>query len=340
MKPTTKPARNAFSLLELILALGLSVVIFSAIAGSIHVFMTTLTVQQKEIEQHLVARNLMAMIGNDIRAALQYKPIDVTGVENLAASQLLVAGFSTGEEGGEDGEISEEEGARQLEQLIQLEESGVFEDLEETEGDGESAGADSDELSASEAALADCANCRPTLVGDETSLTVDISRLPRLDQYNPLVVSDTEEVQLPSDLKAISYFIGRPSTGQGSNSNSLFSDQVNQMGGLYRRNIDRAVANFTGENGIMEEADSYADLISPEVVELTFRYFDGEQWNTEWDNVERNGFPLAVEIVLTLDPNRVNSDNPNSYNGFDPITMKRYRSVVNLPVSEIIEPEE
>ena len=213
-------------------------------------------------------------------------------------------------------------------------ELGALAEGEEEEED------DPNELTEEEAALADCADCRPTLIGEVNSLTVDISRLPRLDEYNPLVVANAEEVQLPSDLKAISYFVGRPAGGQESGRNSLFSDRVNELGGLYRRNIDRAIANYSGEDGIMADADSYADLVSPEVVELTFRYFDGEQWNTEWDNVERNGFPLAVEIVLTLDPNRINSDNPNSYNGFDPTTMKRYRSVVNLPVSEIIEEEE
>lgn len=315
-----RSSRRAFSLLELILALALTVVIFSAIAASFHVFLKTVTEQQREIEQHQVARNVMAIIGNDIRAALQYKPVDVTGVENLAASELLVAGIIGGES---------------AEDIIAIDALGA----PEAEEDVSDVSGGSDELTEEEIALADCVDCRPTLIGTETALTVDVSRLPRLDEYNPLVASNSEEVQLPSDLKAISYFIGRPSAGDNSGRNSLFSDQVNELGGLYRRNIDRAVANYAGEEGIMDFADSYADLISPEVVELTFRYFDGEQWNTEWDNFERGGFPLAVEIVVTMDPNRLNSDDPDSYSGFDPNTMQRYRSVVNLPVSEIIEPE-
>lgn len=319
--------RKAFSLLELILALALTAVIFSAIAASFHVFLKTLTEQQREIEQRQIARNVMAMIGNDIRAALQYKPIDVTGVENLAASQeLLVGGIFDGES---DEDIDANDALEALEAL----------EAEDDEPEDSDESDESDELTEEEAALADCVDCRPTLIGTGTSLTVDVSRLPRLDEYNPLVVSNSEEVQLPSDLKAISYFIGRPLAGDDSGRNSLFSDQVNELGGLYRRNIDRAVANFAGEEGVMDFADSYADLVSPEVVELTFRYFDGEQWNTEWDNFERGGFPLAVEIVVTLDPSRINSDDPDSYNGFDPNTMQRYRSVVNLPVSEIIEPE-
>ena len=315
-----RSSRRAFSLLELILALALTVGIFSAIAASFHVFLKTVTEQQREIEQHQVARNVMAIIGNDIRAALQYKPVDVTGVENLAASELLVAGIIGGES---------------AEDIIAIDALGAS----EAEEDVSDVSDGSDELTEEEIALADCVDCRPTLIGTETALTVDVSRLPRLDEYNPLVASNSEEVQLPSDLKAISYFIGRPSAGDNSGRNSLFSDQVNELGGLYRRNIDRAVANYAGEEGIMDFADSYADLISPEVVELTFRYFDGEQWNTEWDNFERGGFPLAVEIVVTMDPNRLNSDDPDSYSGFDPNTMQRYRSVVNLPVSEIIEPE-
>ena len=315
-----RSSRRAFSLLELILALALTVGIFSAIAASFHVFLKTVTEQQREIEQHQVARNVMAIIGNDIRAALQYKPVDVTGVENLAASDLLVAGIIGGES---------------AEDIIAIDALGA----PEAEEDVSDVSGGSDELTEEEIALADCVDCRPTLIGTETALTVDVSRLPRLDEYNPLVASNSEEVQLPSDLKAISYFIGRPSAGDNSGRNSLFSDQVNELGGLYRRNIDRAVANYAGEEGIMDFADSYADLISPEVVELTFRYFDGEQWNTEWDNFERGGFPLAVEIVVTMDPNRLNSDDPDSYSGFDPNTMQRYRSVVNLPVSEIIEPE-
>ena len=315
-----RSSRRAFSLLELILALALTVVIFSAIAASFHVFLKTVTEQQREIEQHQVARNVMAIIGNDIRAALQYKPVDVTGVENLAASELLVAGIIGGES---------------AEDIIAIDALGA----PEAEEDVSDVSGGSDELAEEEIALADCVDCRPTLIGTETALTVDVSHLPRLDEYNPLVASNSEEVQLPSDLKAISYFIGRPSAGDNSGRNSLFSDQVNELGGLYRRNIDRAVANYAGEEGIMDFADSYADLISPEVVELTFRYFDGEQWNTEWDNFERGGFPLAVEIVVTMDPNRLNSDDPDSYSGFDPNTMQRYRSVVNLPVSEIIEPE-
>ena len=324
--------RKAFSLLELILALALTAVIFSAIAASFHVFLKTLTEQQREIEQRQIARNVMAMIGSDIRAALQYKPIDVTGVENLAASELLVAGIIGGES-AEDIIAIDALGAPEAE-----------EDVSDVSGGSSSSGGLGssgvlDELTEGEIALADCVDCRPTLIGTETSLTVDVSRLPRLDEYNPLVVSNSEEVQLPSDLKAISYFIGRPLAGDDSGRNSLFSDQVNELGGLYRRNIDRAVANYAGEEGITDFADSYADLVSPEVVELTFRYFDGEQWNTEWDNFERGGFPLAVEIVVTLDPSRINSDDPDSYNGFDPNTMQRYRSVVNLPVSEIIEPE-
>lgn len=41
---------------------------------------------------------------------------------------------------------------------------------------------------------------------------------------------------------------------------------------------------------------------APEVVDCRFRYSDGSQWFDSWDSIERNGLPLAVEAVLQLMP--------------------------------------
>lgn len=43
------------------------------------------------------------------------------------------------------------------------------------------------------------------------------------------------------------------------------------------------------------------ELISTQVEELQFRYYDGEAWQESWDWLEAgNSLPLAVSIVLTL----------------------------------------
>lgn len=305
--------QSGFTLLELILALGISLVIIGAIASSIYVSVSTLTLHQKEIEQKQVGRNIIAMVSSDLRAALQYKPVDVSGLENLAVSQAMVAGITpTGDEDAGDADAGD--------------------DRDETEAPagGNDAG--------TEAPMdpEDCVSCRPTLIGTDRVLMIDISRLPRMDEYNPLVAMRIEP-QLPSDVKGVSYFIGEPNRESGSTGrNNLFSDEVSQLGGLYRRQIDRAVAAFAGEEGAVSNVDDYTELLAPEVSEIRFRYFDGTDWQLEWDSVDQDGFPLAIEVIVVIDPERVKStDGDYQYGGFDPNSMQQIRQVIHLPIAEM-----
>ena len=147
------PARYGFSLLEVILALALSVVIVSAIGYSVHLYMLTLTRQQSDIERKQVARSIVMMIHNDLRGAIQYKPQDYSGLENLYES--LVPDVLAMAMGGEEEESEEEK--------------------EEASGE--------DESSAEE----DMSTSRPTMIGNSGAIVIDVSRLPRVDEYNPLI---------------------------------------------------------------------------------------------------------------------------------------------------------
>ena len=41
---------------------------------------------------------------------------------------------------------------------------------------------------------------------------------------------------------------------------------------------------------------------APEIVEIRFRYSDGANWQDSWDSLEKNGLPVAVEVVMKLMP--------------------------------------
>ncbi len=89
--------RNAgFTLLEVLLALSLSVLVIAAIASAIHLNVSVLQRQQVNIEQAQVARNVLMIISGDLRAAFQYKPADVTGLDELSVSQAQIAGIASG----------------------------------------------------------------------------------------------------------------------------------------------------------------------------------------------------------------------------------------------------
>jgi len=289
--------QSGYSLLELILAMALMVIIMSGIAGAINVYMVQVAKQQARVERELVSRNALTMIANDVRAAVQYKATDFGGINSLFESITLANGVATGE-------ISEEEVA----------------DLEES---------DEENLVLDEEAV----SFRPSFVGTRQALTLDISRLPRLDQYNPLlVVRESEEQTTISDIKSVAYFFSSQTGG--------FDPQVVQRenevpGGMYRREIDRAVSNFIGESTSQITPDEFSELVASEVAEIGFRYFDGQNWFDAWDSEEEGGFPTAVQISLIVDPQRTATGSTEyQYTGFDSRLMERHQLTVFLPTAE------
>jgi len=88
MDPRNKPGRCGYSLLELILAMALMVVVMSGIASAINLYMVQLAKQQARVERELVSRNALRMMGNDIRAAVQYKATDFGGLNTLLRDQV------------------------------------------------------------------------------------------------------------------------------------------------------------------------------------------------------------------------------------------------------------
>lgn len=291
------PQRRGYTLLELILSLGLSIVVLLIIGMAIQLYLFALTEQQRFIERKQVARGILEMIANDLRAAIQYKAEDYSDLENLVQTQALQINQAMSL-GGEEGE--EEEAEEEAPPIVD-EENVDF---------------------------------RPTFLGTEQYILLDVSRLPRLDEYNPLVANFDADVQTPSDVKSLAYFI---SLTEGGNQSEVEFAGTNAPGGLYRRSIDRAVAAYRGDTSIIQEPDEFTKLVAGEIAQLQFRYFDGEEWQTEWDSVERNGFPPAVEITLVLDPARASAGSNYAYGGFNQDTMETFRTVVHLPAAEIME---
>jgi len=294
------PTRSGYTLMELLLALGLSVVVVLAIGLAIQIYMVSLTKQQARIERKQIVRSIFAMIGNDLRAGVEYKPADYSGL----VSQLSdLPGLSqTAEEEFE--ELEEPEESEEVEAVI-VEEEVAF---------------------------------RPTLLGSQSVVMIDISRLPRLDQYNPLVAAADLETQTPSDIKSLAYFV---SLNKGGIEEQLDFAESRAEGGLYRREIDRSVANYMGDYQLLSEADQYTRLVAHEIAEIGFRYYDGEEWQSEWDSAEAGGFPSAIEITIVIDPERsAASSQSYSYAGPDEETAEFYRYVVHLPMTDLPSSEE
>ena len=305
--------RHGFTLLELLLALALTIIVISTIATAIQVNLFSLARAQSAIERKQIARSVLAMIGNDIRAAVQFRAVDFAGLEQVLQSQQMAAGIVP----LEDGEISEEDVAVP-EVTASFEGEGVEEEEEEeVEADDWSIG----------------------LIGESNYIWLDISRLPRIDQYHPLIQTAQDAVTTGSDIKQVLYYVAQ---GTGKNQSDILqstsSDRSSrsQMG-LFRDEIDRAVVFYQGGLDPATPQD-YSQLVATEIVEISFRYFDGSDWQTQWDSSEENGFPTAVEINIVVDSTpQANFDGSGVQDGG---RYERYRSVVHLPLAEIDDSEE
>ncbi len=324
----TAGARPAFTLLELLLALALTVVVISTIATAIQVNLFSLTRAQANIERKQIARSVMAMIGNDIRAAVQFRAADFSGLEEVLLSQQMIAGIQpTDISSASADELSPD--SITVDAIQSAVEAQQAQSQTQSQPDTEEF-TSSDDVSDEEEV-----DWSVGLVGDANFIMLDISRLPRIDQYHPLIQTAQDAVTTGSDIKQVVYYVAAVGGQTGANNVLVDESNVNRRG-LFRDEIDRAVAFYQGGTNPGTPKD-YSQLIATEVVQIQFRYFDGTDWQSQWDSTENAGFPSAVEINIVVDTSPL-ADPTNAYQNDG--RFENYRSVVHLPLAEIEEEED
>lgn len=330
-----KRDRSGYTLLELILAMGLAILVLVSIGMAINLYLVMLTQQQANIERQQVARNILAMVSSDLRSAIQYKAADVSGLENLSASQSLIQGLLGSAGGDAASAMSGLAGGGTGTGGGTPTGGGVPTGGGTPSGGGQTGGATGGTTESTE--TEDTAAYRPLIIGSQNQLTIDVSRLPRIDQYNAFMLGLMDPTSSrPSDVKSISYFL---SSAPPVAASMEFDQQAVQQGGLYRRQIDRAVASYRGETSAPGVPDEYSKLLAPEIVGLEFRYFDGSGWVNEWDSDEVQYFPTAIEVVLTIDASRLQTRNGGRNQPVDIRQqlsgIQQFRTVVHLPAAEV-----
>ena len=335
--------RGAFTLIEVMLAVMLSAFVIAGIAAATHLHLTVLKRQQVMIERSQIARNILNMIKADLRAAVQYKPADVTGLDALTVSQAAIAGIAM------DADMSETD-------LSQVDPSamdpGALGGGAPTSGGGGGASMGGQSGSPDATAEEEPAGApdgissgstpilRPGIYGTGTELMIDISRLPRIDQYDPVATGAVpgEAFSLPTDIKTVAYFLSGESLESMSTQVGI---EPGAKGGLYRRQLDRAVAAYSADTAGALAALGNTKLIAHEVVAVEFRYHDGDEWRSEWNSESEGGFPAAIEVTIVVDNQRSLSDEVDySVRNNGQVQGQAYRTVVNLPVAEILSDEE
>lgn len=86
---------KGYTLLELLLALSLTGLVIALIFGTINVYVFQAAKQQERLEQELVSRSVLKIMASDIRAALESRPIQHSGINAFLESASLAKGVAS-----------------------------------------------------------------------------------------------------------------------------------------------------------------------------------------------------------------------------------------------------
>ena len=319
--------QRGFTLLEVLLALGLGGVVIIAVGTAVYVHMHAFDAGRSDVEEAQLARALLTRIAADIRGAVPYDPVQAdkllpkTSTGQAVSTAASQAGVSTSDVSKAASQAGVDINAS----------SG-------TSSDGTSSG-DTGSSDSQNLASSTVVPTIPGIYGNSSILKVDVSRLPRLDQYDAFLVqtADSPQFDLLSDVKNVTYYVNTPA-GPGAMGTSGNRDANS---GLVRRELDRAVAAWANQQGGLDEMQADPPPMAPEVAEIAFRYFDGVNnlWVDEWYTDQNGGLPTAIEVAIAIIPAAAQRARTTSWlGGLSPQTsncdqVHWYSIVVYLPGS-------
>lgn len=313
-----KRLAGGFTLLELVLTLAMSVVLMVLIGGAVQFYGRDMNLRDMDLRQTQLAAALIQMIENDLRSCVFGEPTDMQPLETLLASTS----------GSEIVDSEEDLSAAGIES----DDAGLTD---------ESSGAD---LLTSTTVLQS-----PGMIGDSTSIQIDLSRLPRLEEYQVLfdaTIGNLEDI--PSDLKTVTYYVqaagtiagvqdqlegvtNQATSGTASTLPSSGSVAVGSVaGGLVRRALDRSGTVYATQISGLTALSQSGDLLAPEVTAITFEYFDGTNWLTYWNSDEFGQLPFAVRVRISM--NDVSSIEDNA--------VRQFSHVVQIPLARPAETDD
>lgn len=314
--------RRGFTLLEVLLTLSLAVVLMSLVGGALQFYARDMNIRDLDIRQTQLAASVMQMIEDDLRATLHTEPVDTAPLAELLAATATATGgggdpaaAAAGAAGGED-----------------LSAAGL------------DSGSSTDTTSMEDTSTLDLQSGvavlqTPGLIGNQFQVQIDLSRLPRLEDYVSLLDGTNADIDdVPSDIKTVAYYVQDAGTLGGVQDplDALTPDTASDQpaGGLVRRSLDRQATMYAANNGNLTTLNQTGELLAPEVQGIEFQYWDGLTWQLEWSSDEYEELPLAVMITLYMVDPRVEPDPTTA------TTMRTFRHIVRLPMARIIQEEE
>lgn len=264
-----RQTRRGFTLLELLVALGLSVLLIAAVYSGINLYWRYSVAGQEEVLRLQVSRAALRAIELDLRSVVYQAP-DTSSSGSSGSSGSSSSGSSSGFSGSNS--------------------SGSSGSSSSGSGSSSSTSTDMLVVSSTEEAYTTATS---GLFGDATSLMMHVSQ-PARELSMQAAGSAMTPTSRTSDLVMVSYYLSGTGTGgvQGGTTEP----------GLARTRGDRMAMMFAGQQSNSAATFGETELLAPEIIGLQFMYFDGLNWLTEWDSTLLGGLPRAVQIELEFAP--------------------------------------
>lgn len=316
LRASTIRRRHGLTLIEVLLASGLAVFVLFAVGGAIRFYLLQVGSSQTQIEQAQLARAVLRLLENDLRSAVWKSEIDFSAVQSMAADSALG-------------------GSSDLDALA--DEFG----LDPTTGAGDLLSNTQDLASSS---------VLPTsvgLYGNASELQIDISRVPRIDQYDPQFTGFRDRAlnDIPSDTKTVTYFLLLPGVSSPMHGQIGSEGITKPQFGLVRRELDRAVTQYALNEGNNASLDASAEILAHEISMLVFRYYDGYTWYEEWDSEAMGGLPMAVDVMIAIRDHETTQALLTDETTLEPLNMdgnpmgQVFRRLVRIPIAQPYEEE-
>jgi Prokaryotic N-terminal methylation motif len=332
--------RRAFTLLEVVLALGLTVIVMALVGTALTSTLRLVESGRVKTERDQLARAILAKIGDDVRATVRYEPFDSSGMMKLATNTTLNTD-STGQSSS-----SGTTGTSGTSSSSSTTTSGGTSTTSGTSSSGSQSSGSSSGSSSSSSGSSSSSTPPPVvsttitgLIGDDTGLQIDIGRIPRLDEY---VASENNGANQssappPSDVRRVMYYLANSTSSIVPSS----SGTSNSGTGLIRSEFDHASAQYTVDTGGDSSGASNPAVVAPEVLAIEFSYYDGSQWNTAWDTTSYNGLPQLIKISIVLsDPSRPKSAPEQNFASVEDAAQQDpdnvYSVIVRMPACDPI----
>lgn len=282
--------RRGVTLLELLLALGLAALLLGILFAAVGFQLKMVDTRRTDVEQSQLARSLLRRMADDIKSTVAFDPVDFSAVSQLAAAGSNNPTALAGQDEADGDEMGGMPG---------------------DEADGDELPEDGTTETTEAIATSVVPPTVPGLYGNQFQLQIDVTRLPRIDEYQAMQ-SGGFVYDRPGDVRTVAYYLDDGTVAQRSAASSLAPVAgvlaSSTPRGLVRRSLNRAVTAYAAQSGNTGGLEVAAELIAEEVVALEFRYFDGFTWYTAWDSDAMGGLPVAVEIAMALA--RVDEDLP------------------------------